>query len=114
MHKAGPLRPAAEGPFAVQDNGALPLWRLRGGGWSGESSDPIISRFFQHLPLARRRTRPAGPDFGGEEGDRDRTGFIRHARPQSRAMDETRRPRAYARGSAQGGLEGIIQAYLLR
>ena len=58
---------------------------VRGCDRGGEPRNPLISRFSERLPMARRRARPAWSDRRGEvctgEGHRDRASGIWHVCP---------------------------------
>jgi len=75
--------------------GTLLLPRVRGRSRSGETGDPVVSRFSKPLPLARRRAGPARRDRRGEgslaEGHGYRTGLVSEQCSGARAVDPARK-----------------------
>ncbi len=106
---------SARSPWAVPGEpsepgsiGPLFLPRIRGHRRSGETRDPIISRFSVGLPLARRRPRRTWSDRRSEGGVREGhhgvAGLIRLSGPQTTALVSARRARPHARGPQKSRL----------
>ena len=111
MYQARSPRSVSGSTFVARCVRSIFLRRIRGFDRSRETTDPVVSRFSDDLPLARGGAGPAWAHGGSEasigEGHLARTGGIRHVCPQESSVVSAGRPRPSGQGFAQGRLEGL-------